>query len=268
MRKWRLLVHPDLPGHTQMAIDEALYAVAALPGSVPVLRFYTWRKPTLSLGFFQRYKAIVSEPFIRHNKIDVVRRITGGRAVLHHKEVTYALAGPLSNEFENQTLKETYNVIAQGLNRGCQSLGVDQALYSADSATGASRESRLAQCFVAVSPYEIASKDLRKMIGSAQKRGRDRFLQHGSILLDFDKELQNGCIRNSDPFMDRKVAPLNQILGRTIAPEELIGHFAKGFSEQFGVDLELSDLTSQERDLVRALEPVYHSAEWTQNGCR
>ncbi len=100
-----------------MAIDEALYQLADA-GRAPVLRFYTWANPTLSLGFFQNYKRVVSESFIVHNNIDVVRRITGGRAVLHQDEVTYALAGPLTNRFENQSLQETYRLIAQALNRG------------------------------------------------------------------------------------------------------------------------------------------------------
>jgi lipoyl(octanoyl) transferase len=262
---WRLLIQDRLPGYTQMAIDEALYHLAG-PDRPPVLRFYTWKSPTLSLGFFQKYKRVVSEPFIRHNNIAVVRRITGGRAVLHDKEVTYALAGPLTNEFAKQSLKETYSVIAQALNLGLQSLGIQEAFFSKDHAT-AVRESRLPQCFVAVSQYEI-SKDARKIIGSAQKRARDRFIQHGSILLDFDKRLQNGCILNPDPTIEEKIAPLNRILQRSIQMEELISHFKRGFEEQFRIELELSDLSVQEQEVVKALEPVYESAEWTQSGCR
>ena len=265
MRNWRLLIHPDLPGYTQMAIDEALYLLAS-PARPPVLRFYTWQKPTLSLGFFQNYKRVVSEPFIRHNNIGVVRRITGGRAVLHDSEVTYALAGTLTNEFANQSLKETYSVIAQALNLGLQSLGIDETVSSLDHAEAA-RESRLPQCFVAVSQYEI-SKGNRKMIGSAQKRARDKFVQHGSILLNFDKRLQNGCILKPDPAIEEKIAPLTRILQRELPSEELIPHFIKGFEQQFGVELELSALTAPERELIGVLEPVYQSIEWTQNGCR
>lgn len=265
MRKWRLLIHPDLPGPTQMAIDEALY-LQANPARPPVLRFYTWQTPTLSLGFFQNYKRVVSEPFIRHNKIAVVRRITGGRAVLHDRELTYALAGALTHEFGNQSLKETYSVIAQALNLGLQSLGIEEAYSSGDHAH-ALRQSGLPQCFVAVSQYEISKGD-RKMIGSAQKRARDRFVQHGSILLNFDKRLQNGCILNPDPAIEEKIAPLSWILQRELQWEQLIPHFIKGFEQQFGVELELSELTDQERKLTGALEPVYQSIEWTQSGCR
>lgn len=264
MDRWRLLVQPELPGYRQMAIDEALYLVA----DSPVLRFYTWQKPTLSLGFFQDYKRVVRESFLMHNNIDVVRRITGGRAVLHQFEVTYALAGPLKNHFANKSLQETYRLIAEALNRGLESLGVPQSFFSQDaSGQEAMREARLPQCFVAVSRYEIA-KDARKIIGSAQKRSRDRFVQHGSILLDFDIAFQNGCILNPDSQIEKRVAPLNTMLGRPVSFSEVVKHFTEAFEEQFQIKTEPSELQTNELDLIRSLEQKYQSPEWTERGCR
>jgi lipoyl(octanoyl) transferase len=266
MRKWRLLWHPDLPGAVQMAIDEALFRLAD-PETEPALRFYTWREPTLSLGFFQHYKRVVSESFLVHNKIHVVRRITGGRAVLHDREMTYALAGPLQGTFKDQSLKQTYRAIAEALNRGLEKLGIDQPSYSEETGD-AVRESRLPQCFVAVSPYEISGPSARKIIGSAQKRTRDRFLQHGSILLDFDAELQNGCILNPDRDISKKVAPLQKLLGREIPLSTLMESFTAAFAEHFDVRIEPSGLTEQEQHLVQTLTRVYESKDWTERGCR
>jgi lipoyl(octanoyl) transferase len=264
MDRWRLLVQPGMPGYRQMAIDEALYLLA----DAPVLRFYTWKKPTLSLGFFQDYKRVVSESFIMHNNIDVVRRITGGRAVLHQFEVTYALGGPLKNHFADKSLQETYLLIAEALNRGLKSLGVPHSFFSKDSSgPQARRESSLPQCFVAVSRYEIA-KDAQKIIGSAQKRSRDRFVQHGSILLDFDVAFQNGCILNPDPQIEKKVAPLNPMLGRALSLTEVVEHFSKAFEEQFQITTERSEMDKNELDLIRSLEQKYQSTEWTERGCR
>jgi lipoyl(octanoyl) transferase len=203
-----------------------------------------------------------------HNNIDVVRRITGGRAVLHQFEVTYALAGPLKYHFANKSLQETYRLIAEALNRGLRSLGVPQSFFSEDvSGSEAIRESGLSQCFVAVSRYEIA-KDARKIIGSAQKRSKDRFVQHGSILLDFDVAFQNGCILNSDSQIEEKVAPLNPMLGRTVRLSELIEHFTKAFEEQFQIKTEPSKLDENELELVRSLEQKYQNPEWTERGCK
>ena len=98
-----------------MAIDEALYRQAN-SGTCPVLRLYSWERPTLSLGYFQNYKRVVCEPFCVHNKIDVVRRLTGGRAVLHDEEVTYAVVASLEQgTFKGRTLQETYQLIAEAL---------------------------------------------------------------------------------------------------------------------------------------------------------
>ena len=203
-----------------------------------------------------------------HNNIDVVRRITGGRAVLHQFEVTYALAGPLKHHFANESLQETYRLIAEALNRGLKSLGVPASFFSQNvSGPEAIKESRLPQCFVSVSRYEIA-KDARKIIGSAQKRSRDRFVQHGSILLDFDAALQNGCILNPDPQIEKKVAPLNPMLGRTISLAEVLDHFKKAFEEQFQIKAEPSELYKNELDLIRSLEEKYQNPEWTESGCR
>ena len=260
------MLHPDLPGATQMAIDEALYRLAE-PGTTPVLRFYTWKTPTLSLGFFQQYKRVVYEPFVLHNKIHVVRRITGGRAVLHDREMTYALAGPLENVFGNQSLQETYRCIARALNRALQGLGIDQPSIAQQKGEGV-KESRLPQCFVTVSPYEISHKDTRKIIGSAQKRSRDRFLQHGSILLDFNQKLQSGCIQRPDPELAAKVAPLYQTLERQVPFEELARQFANAFEQQFQIVLQPSALSPAEQELAENLETIYKSEDWTVRGCR
>jgi lipoate-protein ligase A len=264
---WRLLIHQNLPGCRQMAIDEALYRLARSE-STPVLRFYTWQRPTLSLGYFQQYKRVVQESFVVHNNIDVVRRITGGRAVLHQQEVTYALAAPLNGIFEAHSLQETYRLIADALHLGLAKTGLDDLSISMESRGDAAiQESRLPQCYVSVSQFEHAAAT-KKIIGSAQKRSRDRFLQHGSILLDFDLLLQNGCIKKPDPMIEKKVAPLNRILDRKVPISEIVTNFHAAFESYFQVRIQPSEMTEQEMELANSLEPVYRSEDWTQRGCR
>lgn len=260
------MLHPRLPGSRQMALDEALYRCVT-PQSRPVLRFYTWQAPTLSLGYFQNYKAIVQEAFCVDNKIDVVRRLTGGRAVLHDEEVTYAVVASLEQgTFKGRTLQETYQLIAEALNLALQGLGLQEAsVFSENSPPPAA--SRSAQCFVSVSRYEISSGH-KKMIGSAQKRSRDRFLQHGSILLDFDPILQAGCVQKADPQIDNRIAPLNRVLNRKLSFDELVEHFRTAFEHTLGAKLELSDLSEAELQMAAGLERKYQSKEWTLRGCR
>jgi lipoate-protein ligase A len=263
---WRLLIHPSLPGHTQMAIDEALYRSAA-DIERPTLRLYTWKQPTLSLGYFQDYKRVVCEPYIVHNNIHVVRRLTGGRAVLHDLEMTYAVSAPLDRGvFKNCSLQETYQLIAKALDLALQNLGVKRSAISMES-NGGNSHTKKPQCFVSVSRYELAENE-RKIIGSAQKRSRDRFLQHGSILLDFNRDLQRGCVNNPDPQIEEKIAPLRWILGRTPEFNELKSQIVAGFEQVFRTELVQSSLETAEETLVQELEMKYRSDDWNVRGCK
>jgi lipoyl(octanoyl) transferase len=268
MSPWRLLLHPELPGFTQMAMDEALLTSLG-PDSSPILRFYSWRRPVLSLGRFQRYKSVVHDPFCVHNNIDVVRRLTGGRAVLHHLEVTYAVVARLDRGlFENHSLHQTYRRIAEALNLGLKMMGVDKALIALAPGTGQDHPRAAAgQCFVSISRYEIGER-ARKIIGSAQRRMQDRFLQHGSILLDFDPALQSGCVLAPDPAIESKIAPLNALTGRPLAFEEVASAFASGFERALSVELIRGEITDAEAALTRELETLYAGDTWTRDGCR
>jgi lipoate-protein ligase A len=249
-----------------MAIDEALYQ-SAIENEQPTLRLYTWQRPTLSLGYFQDYKRVVCEPFIVHNKIHVVRRPTGGRAVLHDLEMTYAVAAPLDRGvFKNCSLQETYQLIAKALDLALQKLGVKRSAISLES-NAARSQTKNPQCFVSVSRYELAENE-RKIIGSAQKRSRDRFLQHGSILLDFNADLQRGCVNNPDPQIVEKIAPLRWILGRTPEFDEVKTQVVAGFEEVFQTRVEEAQLTTNEMQLVDELELKYRSEDWTLRACR
>src|SRR5262245_40450756 len=258
--KWRLIVNKDLPGYRQMAMDEAIYHYAAT-AKLPVLRLYTWERPTLSLGYFQNYKTVVCEPFCVHNNIHVVRRFTGGRAVLHHLEMTYAIAAPLDRgAFYNCSLQETYQLIARVLDSALQNMGVTRAAISFQSEQSA--QNKKAQCFVSVSQFELAENE-KKIIGSAQKRSRNAFLQHGSILFDFDSKLQQGCVNNPDPEIEKKIAPLCAILGEVPDFDEVQQSVVEGFDEVLNAQFEESELDSKELEFAKDLESKYQSSEWT-----
>jgi lipoate-protein ligase A len=199
-----------------------------------------------------------------HNKIDVVRRITGGRAVLHDIEVTYAVVS-LNTVFPSRTLQETYQLIAEALHRGLQQWGILESSLSLHAEARSYRQ--LPQCFVGVSRYEI-HQNQRKIIGSAQKRSRDRFLQHGSILLDFNAPLQQGCVLQPDAEIEMKIAPLNRLLGRQLGFSEVMQQFTKAFEITLEARLEPSDLSASERSLAAELENKYRSEDWTRSECR
>ena len=143
-----------------------------------------------------------------------------------------------------------------------QNLGVTRAAISFQSDHPA--KIKKAQCFVSVSQFELAENE-KKIIGSAQKRSRNAFLQHGSILFDFDLKLQQGCVNNPDPEIEMKIAPLRAILGRVPEFDEAKESILKGFEEILNVKLEESTLESSEQELARELESKYRSQDWTRS---
>ena len=120
---WRLIRSPALPGAMNMAFDEALLESVAAGRSGPVLRLYRWDPPAVSLGYGQSLQR-VNLPACRELGLDVVRRLTGGRAVLHHREVTYAVIAPERTAFFPGGVLDNYRVIAGVLLQALQTLGL------------------------------------------------------------------------------------------------------------------------------------------------
>jgi lipoate-protein ligase A len=144
-----------------MAVDEWLFNTAGT--RPPVLRFYGWQYPTVSLGRHEPWQRVLDLKRVKANGVRLVRRITGGRAVLHHREL-------------DEGLDSTLRTISVALARGLESLGVE-AHFRRRRQAGSSASDF---CFESASRYELVSQG-RKVVGSAQYRSADAFLQHGSI---------------------------------------------------------------------------------------
>jgi lipoate-protein ligase A len=156
-----------------MGVDEALLA-SALRGGPPTLRFYTWEGAWLSLGYGQRSVAAQSAACARVG-VGVVRRSTGGRAVLHGGDLTYALAAPAS--LLPADLRACYGLVAEALLAGLRALGAEAERVPAE---GLDPGREAFDCFARAAPDELCAQG-RKLVGSAQRRTRDGILQHGSI---------------------------------------------------------------------------------------
>jgi lipoate-protein ligase A len=182
---WRLICSGPLTGAMNMALDEALLEAVARGSSPPVLRLYRWAPPAVSLGYFQRGEGVVNLQACRDLGYDIVRRITGGRAVLHHREATYAVISPEKSSLFPGGILENYRVIAGVLLQAFQSLGIDATLAPARDTGRKERGAQSSACFTASASYELSSRGC-KITGSAQKRQDGAFLQHGSIPLDLD----------------------------------------------------------------------------------
>jgi len=180
-RRWRLLDVVPRSGAENMARDVALMGRARASGET-VFSVYGWTRPTLSLGRNQKAKGCYDVERMREMDVDVVRRPTGGRALLHNREVTYSVTARVDG---TDGLRESYQGINRILLRALRALGVEASV--ADPGSRSLPPTQL-PCFAAPSHGELVSHG-RKLVGSAQWRENGALLQHGSILIENDQSL-------------------------------------------------------------------------------
>jgi lipoyl(octanoyl) transferase len=245
-----------------MAVDEVLLAGVAAGSAPPTLRFYEWAPPCLSLGYFQAFE-VVDVAGCRRLGVDVVRRPTGGRAILHDRELTYSVALPLRLLGDERGVLPSYHRISLALAGGLHRLGVPAVL--APEAAAQSGPDHGPVCFDRPSAHEILLGG-RKLVGSAQVRRATAILQHGSILIEprIDRLLE--CLRlpeGSPERIDAGVAGLAEL--GDFEPSSTASALADAFAEEFGTVLVLGGLRPDERVAVEALAASkYGSGGWTE----
>ncbi|MBI5427172.1 MAG: lipoate--protein ligase family protein [Nitrospinae bacterium] len=252
LEAWRLIEDGLCDGRVNMATDHAILQAVEEGKAPPTLRLYGWSSPTLTVGYSQKVGKDVDEARCRELGIPVVRRPTGGRAVLHHREISYCVAAPINHPRFPPGLRETFKVIANALTLCLAELGLPGE--NGGSAIGA--PSRSPACFASFNRFEIAVGQ-RKLIGSAQRRTRQAFLQHGSALLDVDRELLNSLFRfNSNEErqgslerLRQSAVALNEATGRKLSFAETLLAFRQGFCRAFGEGMEVGALTPFEEKL-------------------
>lgn len=236
--------------------------------SPPTLRLYRWSAPTLSIGYSQDRDRDVDRDACRARGIDVIRRVTGGRAVLHDAEVTYSVVVPAGQSGFGTGLGEAYLKVAAGLVASLRLLGVRTAV-PAHGPRDLARPSRAAACFATTARHEIAV-DGRKLIGSAQRRAGGAFLQHGSILLESHDTLLRQVLRGAPATTNAAgMTGLADILPRCPAPEEVVGAIVDGCATAWSVCLLPSEISPAEAQTARALEASrYRSEDWNAGNHR
>lgn len=211
-QKWRLLLTPPLSGATNMAVDLALMNRARKTGEA-VFRIYTWATPTLSLGRNQTAKGKYRLDELDSRNIPVVRRPTGGRAILHWREITYSVSAPASDQ---TGLRKSYELINNILLEGLKHLGVKVAVAAPQGRAPRPSES---PCFATPGEGEMVTEG-QKLIGSAQWREDGALLQHGSILVEDDQSLLNSLMTTPADSLPPP-ATLNKILGHSPTAKEV-----------------------------------------------
>ena len=259
---WRLLLDPPAAGAWNMAVDEVLLDGSAAGSAPPTLRFYQWAPPCLSLGYFQAFD-VVDVAGCRRLGVDVVRRPTGGRAILHDRELTYSVALPLRLLGDDGAVLPSYHRLSLGLERGLKRLGAPVVLAPESAAQTGPDHGPV--CFDRPSAHEILL-DGRKLVGSAQVRRATAILQHGSILIEPRIDRLLACLwlpDRPDARIEDGVAGLAEV--SDFDPARIAGALADAIAEEFGVRLVLGRLRADERQAADALvASKYQAAAWTE----
>lgn len=253
--KWRFIDTGPADAAANMAIDEAIMLAHGAGEAPPTLRVYGWRPPAVSIGYFQRATDEIDVAECRRLGIDVVRRLTGGRAVLHDAELTYSLVISAADPAVPQTITASYRYFSEGLLAALAKLGVAAQMSMPRAAYGqrVKASGGSAACFDAPSHYEIIHQG-RKLVGSAQVRKNGVILQHGSILLSFNAGLVAAVLQQPSAelrqamagMLAAKATSLEEILGRAVTWREAADALAAAFGPALGLDLEQDELTAEE----------------------
>jgi lipoate-protein ligase A len=229
-----------------MAIDRAIL-VAHSEGKVPpTVRFYTWAPPAISIGYFQSLSEEIDIDACEKLGVDYVRRITGGGAVFHEKELTYSIVIAESHPLIPKNILDSYGRICGALIRGLQQLGIHST-------------------YAPINDIEV---DGKKISGNAQTRKMNTVLQHGTILLDVDVETMFSLLKvPNEKIKDKMITDVKQrvtsvrhVLGTQVDFDQVAAAMKQGFEEEFHVNLVEGSLTDEEQRLAKHFEKECFSA--------
>lgn len=254
----RVLIHSPGTGPWNMAVDEVL--LEGGPGlPAYTLRFYRWLRPTVSLGHGQPWREAYDGELGRRLGVDLVRRPTGGRAVLHADELTYSLAAPADRGPLSGGVLSTYRRIARCFERGFRSLGLTVELVRGAGAVEPGRGA----CFASRSRYELLAGG-RKLLGSAQRRQRGRLLQHGSLPLGRPDLRLWRVLGEGGAGAARQTAGLAEELGHRPPWRRLGWGLARAVADGLQLELRAGTLSRQEARRARRRALLLGDAAWVR----
>ncbi len=238
--QWRLLQTGYLPAALNMAIDKAILVANSKELVPPTVRFYGWTPPAISIGYFQGLTEEIDLDACRTYGVEYVRRITGGGAVFHEKELTYSIVIPESHPHMSKNILESYSRICGAIIKGLQKLGI-QGTYA---------------------PINDILVSGKKISGNAQTRKYGTILQHGTILMDVDVEKMFSLLKvPNEKIKDKmihdvkqRVTSIKHILGKELSFDQVAQAMKHGFEQEFTMHLVEEPLSEEEKKLAATFE--------------
>lgn len=238
-----------------MAIDEYLFSLCHRQ-NIGFLRIYGWVNPTFSFGVSQKIQKAINLDFIHKHHYSYVRRITGGKTVLHNDEITYAVVSSENVFFQKYDLYKSYLLISKVLIEAFQKIGVKADLSRGRSADLA-RSDNPCFSFPTLHEIEIGGK---KIVGSAQKRDKKALLQHGSIPITMDYELYARGSNSNPPLIEQNMTTLSEVTQKS--REIIVDSILSSFENFVGKKFEGCGFEKNEKKEINRLEKKYQSEEW------
>lgn len=272
--KWRVIDSGINNAAINMAMDEAILIAHGAGEVPPTLRFYGWRPAAISLGYFQKAAKELNLDECKVRGIDVVRRLTGGRVVLHDAELTYSIIVREDYLPVPKTITASYHYFSEGLLAGLQQMGLEARMNMPSACRQSKKQYMSSACFDTMVHYEISVKG-RKMVGSAQVRKDGIILQHGSVLLKFRAEDVVSLLRIPSQDMYNKMVEMlshraisvEEALGRSVSWREMCDVMSQAFGPALGVKTESLGFTEKELAMSCELaEAKYSQDTWNRMG--
>jgi lipoate-protein ligase A len=268
MTTWRLLTTPPARGAWNMAADEAILEQVGEGTSISTLRLYAWNPACLSLGRAQPFSDVDTARLVSRGW-EAVRRLTGGRAILHVDELTYSVIAPQDEPRVAGSILESYSRLARALMWAVHDLGLPVEMKEGKRDPSGTTNP---VCFEVPSTYEITVHG-KKLIGSAQARRKDGVLQHGSLPLQGDlTRIVQALAFQDEPAREQAAARLlerattvESILGKVVDWETAAEAFSHAFEAELGIELERRGMSETEISRTDELfREKYDHPDWNE----
>ncbi len=269
---WRLVCSGHSDGYTNMAVDEAIMWAVGEGMAPPTLRLYGWQPAAVSLGYFQQLDGSIDVEEIRRRGWGLVRRPTGGRAILHDDEVTYSVCVPQRLLRHGDSVVKSYRELSQGIEAGLQLLGAQARLAKHNRNEKAPSRDLPAICFAQTAQVDMTVAG-RKIVGSAQVRRDGVILQHGSVPLTLDLDDHLAVMPPKDDSqgqsagLGKAMVAVSDAVGRSVSFEEAGEALITGFGKALGISLEPAALSAREQQhAARLRAEKYATDAWSFTG--
>ena len=260
MKTWRVIISPETDAYMNMAVDEALLQTYDYNKQMPVLRFYRWNIPAISIGISQRPLEALNMTSIRTGNVSFVRRMTGGEGIYHDAEITYSLVCSKADLALPDSVRKSFRAITNFILNAYREFGLKP--YYAGDAHGYAHGKAASFCYSTKEHFDVMVEG-KKIGGNAQKRKGDIIFQHGTIPLRLNFPAIKRCFQGELGDIENTITSLREACGMDINFDEGVKKLKSSFCKVFAIRELNSFLSEHETELAHKLaKEKYKTEDW------